>query len=261
MRKLLVCLALVLSGCANPYAQFYKGQSDARLMPGYIPSSEPVKIYGSDDIKRDMRNLMSKNYLPIGESSFNAASSAASERQVLEHANKIGAQIVLVKSQYSHTLSGAMPLTLPNTTTSYSSGTATAYGPGGTVTAYGSGTTTTYGTQTTMVPYTVQRSDFYAMYFAKGRSKVGFIPVPLDDETRRMLGTNSGIRVDIVKENTEAYDNDIIPGDIVLKFNDTQIRSVEHYLELVKVYSGNTVNLTIYRDGNVIVKTVPFNQF
>lgn len=261
MKKILLIAIVLLSGCANPYAKFYQGMPDARVRPGYVPSVEPVKIYGSDDVQRDMRALLVKGYVPVGESSFNAASNAASQNQLLAHANKVGAQIVLVKSQFSHTVSGAMPLTVPNTTTSYSSGTATAYGSGGSVTAYGSGTTTTYGSQTTMVPYTVQRYDFNAMYFAKTKSKIGFFAVAIDDETRRTLGTNSGVRVDVVMENTGAFDSEILPGDIVLKFNETKVRSVEHYQDLISNYTGDSVTFTINRDGAEILKTVPFNKF
>ncbi|MFZ5723857.1 MAG: PDZ domain-containing protein [Pseudomonadota bacterium] len=258
MKKTLILIAALLSGCTNPYAKFYQGMPDARVRPGYVPSSEPVKIYSSNDIQQDARSLMVKGYLPVGESSFNAASNQASQSQLIFHANKIGAQLVLVKSAFSHTVSGALPLTVPNTATSYSSGTATAYGPGGSVTAYGSGTTTTYGSQTTMVPYTIQRYDFDAMYFVKAKPRVGFIAVAIDNETRRKLGTNSGVRVDIVIENSGAFENDVLPGDIVLKFNDTKIQSVEHYSEMLSTYSGQSVTLTINRDGVEILKVLPF---
>jgi membrane-associated protease RseP (regulator of RpoE activity) len=261
MKKIVLLAMVLLSGCANPYAKFYQGMPDARVRPGYVPSAEAVKVYNSDDIQRDTRALLVIGYVPVGESSFNAASNAASQNQLFSHANKVGAQIVLVNSKFSHSVSGAMPLTVPNTTTSYSSGTATAYGSGGSVTAYGSGTTTTYGSQTTMVPYTVQRYDFNAIYFAKTKSMIGFFAVGLDDETRRRLGTNSGVRVDIVMENTGAFDSEIFPGDIVLKFNDTKVRSVEHYQELISSYAGDSVMFTINRDGVEILKTVPFNKF
>lgn len=118
-----------------------------------------------------------------------------------------------------------------------------------------------YGSQTTMVPYTVQRSDFLAIYFAKGQAKIGLFAVPLDDETRQKLETNSGIRVDLVIENTGAFNSDILPGDVLLKFNETQIRSVEQYQELITQFKGSQVSFTIVRNGKPITKVVPVNQF
>jgi hypothetical protein len=53
-------------------------------------------------------------------------------------------------------------LTLPNTSTSVTNGSATVSGAGGFAKLNGSATTTTYGTQTVMMPYNIQRADFSA---------------------------------------------------------------------------------------------------
>ncbi len=259
-RLVLVLLLGVVGGCANNFARFYQGMPDARIRPGYISSVEPVRIYSSEDLQKDVRALMSKGYIAVGQSSFNADASSVNQSQLLEQASKVGAHVVLVRSRYTHTESGVMPLTLPKTTTSYSSGTATAYGPGGSVTAYGSGTTTTYGSQTTYIPYSSQRSDFNAVYLVRIKGRLGFYAIALDDDTRRKLGSNAGVRVDVVVEDSPAFVNDVLPGDIVLKFNDATIRSPEHYQELLNAYSGDAVNLTIHRDGTTLTKKLPFQR-
>lgn len=163
---------------------------------------------------------------------------------------------MLVSSKFSHAVSGAIPLTLPNTTTSYSSGTATAYGSGGSVTAYGSGTTTTYGTQTTYIPYTVNRSDFNAIYFARIKPRIGFLAEPLDDEAKRRLQSNSGVRVVVVTEGSPAFDANILPGDILISFGGETVRSVDHYQELLKTLSGEAVDLVLNRDDRLIKLTL-----
>lgn len=256
MKKVIFLLTLAIAGCANPYAKFYQGMPDARVSPNYVQSNEALKIFSTDDFKRDIKALIRKGYQPVGESAFNAGSDAVTETQLREQAAKVGAHAVLVSSKFTHSVSGAMPLTLPNTTTSYSSGSATAYGSGGSVTAYGSGTTTTYGTRTTYIPYTVNRSDYNAVYFVKSKAKIGFLTEPLDDETRRKLESNSGVRIDVVVEGTPAFDADILPGDILVSFNSTAVRSVEHYQELLQSYSGDSVDLVLNRDGRIIKKTV-----
>src|SRR6202043_3245767 len=113
-------------------------------------------------------------------------------------------------------ITGAVPLMLPQTSTSYTSGSATAYGAGEPVTAYGNATTTTYGTQTTMMPYSVARSDFGAVYFVKTRQRAGIITLPLDDAAHKRLGTNSGILVRLVVDGTPAFNADVFPGDVLL---------------------------------------------
>ncbi|WIM04713.1 MAG: PDZ domain-containing protein [Candidatus Nitricoxidivorans perseverans] len=260
MKASILFLSLLLAACANPYSQFYRGIPDARVRPGYIATTEEVKIYSTSDFGRDRKALMQKGYMPVGDSSFNAGANTVTEAQLREQASKIGAHLVLVSSKFTHAVSGAIPLTLPDTTTSYSSGSATAYGSGGSVTAYGSSTTTTYGTQTTYIPYTVNRSDFNAIYFVKVKPKIGFIAEPLNDETKRMLQSNSGVRVDIVVEGSPAFEANVLPGDVLVSFGGESVRSIEHYQELLKALSGETVEVVLNRDGRPLKLILQVNK-
>jgi hypothetical protein len=247
---LVTALVLVLTSCAtNPYARFYEGPPDARVFPGYDPASGDVQIFGTDDFERDTLALMREGYQPFGHSSFSAGSNSVTEKQLREQAANVGAQVVLVASQYTHTVSGAVPLSIPHTTTSYSSGTATAYGSGGTVNAYGSGTTTTYGSQTVVMPYSVARSDFGARYFAKVKSRLGITPNTISDEVRKRLQSNLGIAVVVVAEGSSAFAADVLPDDIVLSMGDDPVQSVEHFLQLLDKYEGQAPLFKIDRDG------------
>jgi len=256
MNRLVLFAAVLLSGCANYFADYYRGMPDARLRPGYIASTEPLKVYSTNDFPRDVKALLQRGYVVIGQSTFNAGRKKVSEGQLRAQAEKVGAQVVLFSSQYTHTVSGAVPLTLPKTTTSYSTGTATAFGPGGTVTAYGSGTTATYGTQTTYMPYSIDRADFAAVYLARAKTRIGFYAEPLDDATRRRLERNAGVLVGVVVEDTPAFDANILPGDVLLSFGGQSVRSVEHYQELLRGFQGTSVELILDRDGRSLAKTV-----
>jgi hypothetical protein len=260
MRKIILAIALLVSACANPYSQFYRGTPDARLRPDYLPTTDELKIYSTNDMARDIKTLMRKGFLPIGESSFNAGTGSVSRAQLRKHAQKIGAHAVLISSRFTHSVSGAIPLAVPTTTTSYSTGTGTAYGPRGSITAYGTGSTTTYGTETTWVPYTVNRADFNAVYFVKAKAQVGIFAEALDDETRRRLETNSGVRVGVVAEGSPAFEADVLPGDILILFGGQAVRSVEHYHELLRQFTGNSVELVLNRDGRVLTKVIPFRK-
>lgn len=256
MKILAVLLALTLSACANPYSQFYRPTLDAKTMPSYIPASGPLKIYTTNDFPKDVDALMRKGYIPVGNASFNAASNKVTESQLRDQAAKVSAQVVLISSHYTHTVTGAMPLVLPNNTTSYSSGTATAYGPGGgMVNAYGNSTTTTYGTQTMIVPYSVSRSDFGAVFFVKTRTRAGIITVPLDDVTHKRLGTNSGVLARVIVDGSPAFNADIFPGDIVLAVGSEKVQSPEQYTQLLNQYEGQSVTFHLDRDGQAVEKT------
>jgi C-terminal processing protease CtpA/Prc len=255
MKLLCALVALTLSACVNPYSQFYRPGIDAKTMPSYVPASGPLTIYTTNDFPKDVDGLIRKGYTPIGNASFNADSNQVSESQLRDQAEKVSAQVVLISSHYTHTVTGAMPLVLPNTTTSYSSGSATAYGPGGTVNAYGNSTTTTYGSQTTMVPFSVARSDFGAVFFVKTRARVGIIAAPIDDATRKRLGTNSGILVRLIVDGSPAFNADIFPGDIVLAMGSEKVQSPEQYMQLLNQYEGQSVTFHLDRDGQAVEKT------
>ena len=68
-RILLFNMVMLLSACSiNPYSEFYRGEQDARILAGYQPSTDPLQIYSSDNVDRDVINLNGKGYVVIGRS-------------------------------------------------------------------------------------------------------------------------------------------------------------------------------------------------
>src|SRR6266436_5457950 len=125
MRHLVILGLVFLAGCANPYAQFYHSTADPNMLArSMIVSSAPLVIYTTSDFPKDVDGLIRKGFVPIGNSSFNAGSAAVSERQLRSQAAEVHAQVVLISSHYTHTVTGAIPLVLPNNSTSYSTGSA-----------------------------------------------------------------------------------------------------------------------------------------
>lgn len=122
--------------------------------------------------------------------------------------------------------------------------------------ATGNATTTTYGTQTVMMPYTVQRADFGAIFLIKIQQRVGIDPAELDDATRKRLQTNSGIRVRLVVEGTSAFEKDVLPDDVVLAIAGESVQSPQQYGALLNKYEGQTVTFRIDRAGTSIEKEI-----
>ncbi len=172
-----------LGGCTNGYEQFYKptpglANSLIHVQPF---SGEPRLASNSGDVKRDIRAMYEQGYVLVGVSDFVGA--AANQSGAIAQAKKVGAAVVLISSKYQNTVSGALPLTLPTATTSYSSGTVNAFGSGGSATGNYSGMTTTYGTQTTYIPYSIDKYEQAAFYFAPlERAGFGVMLNPLTDD-------------------------------------------------------------------------------
>ncbi|HVC28129.1 MAG TPA: hypothetical protein VNF48_01115 [Gammaproteobacteria bacterium] len=259
--QLVVLLTIVLGGCANPYVKFYQsnlGGRPASTLPSYMPCDGPPIIYSSSNAKADVLELERQGYNPIGYSSFEGAAKYITKDNILAEANALGACKVLAVSQYSRTVSGAMPLTVPNNSTSYSSGTATAYGSGGYATAYGSGTTTTYGTQTVMMPYSVERFNAGAIYFFKYASITGTISLPVPPEISKIIGHNGGLLVKVVVRDGPAYKADIMEGDVLWSFGGKEVDE-QNIMPVLFPLQGQSVSVDIYRGATLLHKKMTLN--
>jgi len=207
-------LAWCLTACASGYSQFYTDYSAGGH--GIAPATKApqiVNVPGSaDDVVFDM---FTNGYTIVGESSFNGTAEDTSG--ALAQAKKVGAEYVVLRSDYTHTVSGSIPMTTIQTVTSTSTGTASAYGTGGMATGNYRGTTTTTVPNTTYIPYSVSRYDQLALYFAPmAEACIGFYQVDLTDGEKSMLGTNKGYRIAAVRKGSPAFNSDILPLDYVM---------------------------------------------
>ena len=250
MRSLFIMvLALSLTACASGYKQFYKPYVEPKTLIDVQllnPGEEP-RVFGTSDFDRDIKILRSKMYIPIGSSSFNGK--YEDESRVKDQAKRVGATIVLVKSQYTNTQTTTSPLFIPNSSTTYHSG--SVYGGG----VYGgySGTSTTTGN--TVVPITThqRRYDQTAVFFVKStkKLKIGVFIKNLNDEQRRALERNTGAVIEIVVEGSPAFYSNVLPGDILIKVNGTDVRDVPHAQDLMRDVDANAgkATFTVIRNG------------
>lgn len=262
-RAVLVGLALALTACASGYKTFYKpaagSTADAIASRRAAPPGEPIVERSpppGDQAGLMLDSYAKRGFVLIGSSSFNTGQ-PESEQNAVQQGRDVGADLVLILNpRYTGSTTTAMPWTTPTTSTTYSSGTATAYGPGGTVSAYGSGTSTTYGTQTTYIPITIHRSDYGAVYFIKAKWGFGVMWRDLNDSERQELQTNKGIYVRLVVDNTPAFYADVLPGDIVLAINGEQVLNQQSASDLLRRSAGQKVMVSLYRRGQRIEKEV-----
>jgi hypothetical protein len=255
----IILFALTLNGCVNPYADFYQGATDAVSRSTYIARTGPIEIYASDNFERDVEQLTRRGFSFLGSSSFNGATDSVTKQQLLAQAEKVGAHVVLVSSRNTGTITGALPITVPNTTTSQTSGSATVYGSGGSATVYGRATTTTYGQHTMLMPYTIQRSDFTAVYLIRQRFALGAYWRPIDEQTMRRLQTNQAVQVTLVVEDSPAFRADILPNDIITQVDGTPVGGSEALKNYLASKAGSKVSFVIDREGKRVEKVVALN--
>lgn len=201
---------------ANDWEKFYTsfGPTDT-LLPSTVP---PEVVPSTGDMEKDVEAMWRRGFVPIGQTSFNTGSSKTGDAVKL--AKKLKARYLIVEVELASSQSSSVPLTLPTSNTSYSSGTASAYGSGGYASGTYSGTTTTSGTQTTYIPVTVNRFDKAAIYFMETpKYGAGIYPRDLTAQEIAQLETRRAIAVRFVRDGSPAYYADLLPGDIIIQVN------------------------------------------
>jgi len=269
-------ISIIFTGCATSgYKSFYKpyGTNEqlqqAKLNPDYkfLEKGEEPQVYSTTNFDADNKKLRAKGYIPIGYSSFNGV--YEDTKNAITQAKRLGAVLVLINSQYTNTETRTSTLLLPDNKTTYSSGninTNATYNSNYGYSGYGNANTNYYGSSTTYgtkaVPYTTgtRRYDQSAMYFIKNIKppKFGTLnSTEISREERIKLGY-TGIKINLIQENTPVYNSELLIGDILIKIDGTNVQNYEHFTELLNNFDtskGHSV-WTIIRDGkqkNVII--------
>lgn len=200
---------------ANDWEKFYV----AVPQEGAIDSATAPEVFPSlGDVDKDIEAMFRRGFVPIGYTSFNTSNNKTKDGEKL--AAKLHARYIILATKLTSSQSAVLPLMLPNTTTSYTNGTATAYGSGRSAHGTYSGTTTTYGTQTTFIPYTVNRFEKTAVYFKEIPRKGSGLKIrDLNNQEMAAIGTRHALFVQAVRDGSPAYDADIFPADIIIKVN------------------------------------------
>lgn len=259
-------ILLLLSGCASGYKSFYTPapgitpESIAINRANPAPAIPVLERSAPGNSEAILTAYAKRGYVMIGHAMFNSGMTE-SESAALKQGKTVGADLVLVfNPQYTGSVTSNIPVTTPTTTTSYTTGSATAYGSGGSVTAYGNATTTTYGTRTTYIPMTVNRSDYGAVFFVKQRFNFGAFARDLNDSERQKLQTNKGAVIVAIVDDTPAFMADVLPGDIISTIDGEPVYGQSSYTRMLDGRRGKKIRIEIIRNGERIEKIVQLNQ-
>jgi len=263
MEKLWIMLTLVaFSGCSTAFSKFYQDQTggvDVRKSPRAQAEDVEPKLYHGTDAKMDNIRMCEDGFGLIGYSSFNA--SAQDEKGAIRQARKVHASVVLLYVNYTNTVSGSMPLMLPDNRSSATSLYGNAYGARGSTTFSGTAYTSTQGSQIAYMPYSVNRYDYLATYWVKLKPPIfGVIVDDVSTEMRQKIGSNKGQSVIGVIKKSPAFRADILRGDILRKIGDVEVCDRESFFHAAARCAGQTVRVVIYRDGKEIEKEITLND-
>ncbi|TVT78231.1 MAG: PDZ domain-containing protein [Denitromonas halophila] len=258
-------VALTLAGCASGYKEFYKAAPGATpeavaALRASPPPAMPIVERAQPGNPTEVLDAYAKRgYAMIGNSMFNSGR-PESEDSAVRQAQEVGADLVLILDpKHTGSVTTSVPITTPTTTTSYSTGRATAYGPQGTVNAYGSGTTTTYGTTTNYVPMTIHRSNYGAVFFVKQRIGLGALSRDLNDDERQEMQTNKGAVIRLVVDGSPAFNSDLLVGDMVTAIDGVAVANAQAFVDLLRQRRGKLVSLSLLRRSQSIEKSIQLN--
>jgi PDZ domain len=231
------CAVSVLAGCATPFADFYNdqtnGQDPATAQGVILPADAPRLVRGGNP-DEDALRMAEDGYALLGSSAFNART--VDERGAIAQGEKVHASVVILYSKYTGTVSvsGPMPIALPEPKTSPS-----------------------YGTRAGYIPYAVRRPDYLATYWIKlAPPTFGISADDLTLEASRQLGSHKGMLVHAVVKGSPAHDANILRNDIITSIGGLPVYDDESFVTAVDANPGKEVEVVINRDRQEIHKRV-----
>lgn len=189
-----------------------------------LQEGEEPKVYYSDNINDDITLLRSRYYTSIGDCSYNGPDDSTLVQTIKKFCKEKRAKIAIYSYNYTHTNYGV------------------------------------YNTGQYISSYNVRRYDYTIVFFAKQKDSyienqiTGFLVKDLDTTTRKEYQRNTGVLVDVVYENSNAFYANLIKNDIITRIKydtiDMEIKNSEDF-DVINNYfkRGNTITLFIIRNG------------
>jgi hypothetical protein len=246
-------LCALLSGCQNPWKDFYQGNQ----LPEEAPANGAPECINTSNFDATIQEYARNGYIPFGQSSFNGGNNVTLS-QLQAFGESIKADVILYASGNQTTTQSSMVLPQYNPgsqQTTYLSG----YGSNGT-SFHGTANTYSSGTySSTVVPVAIIRRDYLAVYLKKNWNKtvLGILRSPVTPEQAKQVGSNSALHVDVVLRRSPAFEADVYEGDIILEANGRKIPVTEdEFGEFLERNKGKLVEFLIYRNGARITKKI-----
>lgn len=273
-------LALLLAGCVGGYSRYYTPSDGAladlatkRVAPApENPRLAHASWSGTDpdvDVDWLVNSYAKRGYVLIGSSVFNSGK-GQHDTDAVAQAKRVGADLVVVlPPRYTGSVTDVEPVDMVGPSPFYGPGFGPRFGsrfgpprPFGWGHGWGWGPGWGrrgfyYGPDMVWMPVTVNYNDYAAFYFVKIRWRFGAIYRALDDGERKELGTNKGVSVSVVVDDSPAFGADILVGDVITAVNGQPVSGPEDFGHKIDDPTAKEITLTIRRDDKTITKAVP----
>lgn len=259
----LVCAVALFSGCAtNPFGEFYQSYTNGMsvaVQQRLLPSGPQTQFISAvpQNHKDESRRLAERGFICIGFSGF--VGGEPTQSQLIEQAKKVGADVVIHTSNYSHTEQGVRAVQTYQPGQNYKT---QVYGSGGSGTYSGTFTTKTPGTlHTDYIPYQERVHEYGVSYWRRMKPGIfgaNFAPIP--DDLRSSLQRNTGAFVDLVVQDGSAFKANILRGDIIIQLADKPVATMEEFIGLLGSYAGQKVAVKVIRGTRTIDIDVQLGQ-
>jgi hypothetical protein len=256
------------AGCVAPlqlpngFARFYQDDTlnmrpeiRQRLLP---PSGSPqIENVALAQLQDEVMRFVERGFVRIGVASFSGP--AGSREQAIEQAVKVGADFVLIGSEYSRTAQVTLSSLAVQPGQTYTTQERGTFGYG----SYsGTATTTTAPTfQTQQTPLEIPIYSQVASFWRRAKPPIfGANTSSIPENVRAKLQRNTGVFVTAVVEAGPAFKANILRGDVIIKFADKPVDTVQELFDAILSYAGQKVSLTIIRDTKTMVLDVQLNE-
>ena len=244
----LVFALLMGLGCGNPFAQFYNGSTLVQANTPVVHLAErkgPVVVESVGNIDQSCIEKYEDGWMPLGFASWTGPD-PGSNQDAVSQAQKIGASLVLHTWELLGERTTMMPLTMPTTTTTYSSG---IYGS-----SAWSGSSTSYGSSTTYYPMTIRRYSASAAFLAKrlGSPIFGVSCRRLTAAEQSQSGSVEGLFVVCVVRDSPAANCGVLPGDILKTIDGDRMSTPDGLLDILASKRGQAVTISLRRGLEVL---------
>lgn len=236
----------------DPFSDFYydlTGGVNIAIDPDLDMSATP-KLYQGLDEKCDPLIMTKKGYVLIGYSLFQA--NEINLNDALQQAQDVHAAIALLYAQHSDAINDLEQYPfIPEGT----KGNESFVCP-----VTGTVPIRTYGDRVTYVSPRSTPQDCLVTYWVKLKPLMLGIQVKELSAEMKKTSPVSGVLVQIVIEGSPAFQAGIQKGDILMQIEDTAIGNVATFTKTIPQYADKQVTMVLYRDGEMINKTVTLNK-
>ncbi|HPN40450.1 MAG TPA: PDZ domain-containing protein [Candidatus Cloacimonadota bacterium] len=239
---LAILLVLVLAGCTvnviEPLTNSYKGKSPREIASdkSYILDGAPPQVKEGVELKSDLLDIIRRGYEYVGSANYLGSKLSSGSLQkfgALYHAGYVVNYV-----EYMGSVSNTIPGPSSTGSSSYRAGSGAGYSLMQSLVFAARGTHTKY------------YSNVVGLFVKRKQGRMGFY---ISDVQNQAGVKQRGAWVDIVQYNSIASTSGLKEGDVILRVDETNLYDADHLTDIVSELSLGVHNLSVHRDGSVIV--------